>query len=279
MLKTRVITAVLILAAFLPSLFFLPQRYWALLTAVIVGVAAWEWGGLIRLGSAGRMAYGLFTAAVCVLIAVLAPAAIGDGGPGLPAFPGVLAVYGLTVVFWGAVAPLWLRNKWRAARSGFGSLVGLVVIVPAWLALVQLRLLGPAVLLAILAVVWMADIAAYVAGKNFGKHKLAPSISPGKTWEGALGACLGVLLYGVAMRYVFAVDGISLGLWLLGLLLVTVVSVVGDLFESLLKRQAGLKDSSHILPGHGGVLDRIDSLTSTLPTVALLWLIFASPSA
>lgn len=279
MLKTRVITAVLILAAFLPSLFFLPQRYWALLTAAIVGVAAWEWGGLIRLGAAGRMAYGLFTAALCVLIAALAPAAIGDGGPGLPAFPGVLTIYGLTVVFWGTVVPLWLRNKWRAARPGFGSLVGVVVIVPAWLALVQLRLLGPAVLLAILAVVWMADIAAYVAGKNFGKHKLAPSISPGKTWEGAVGACLGVLLYGLAMRYVFAVDGISLGLWLLGLLLVTVVSVVGDLFESLLKRQAGLKDSSHILPGHGGVLDRIDSLTSTLPTVALLWLVFASPSA
>lgn len=279
MLKTRVITAVLILAAFLPSLFYFPQRYWALLAAVIAGIAAWEWGSLIRLGDKGRVGYGVSVAAACVLTALLAPAAIGDGGPASPAPVGVLILYGSAVVFWGGVVPLWLRRKWRIAGAGLGSLVGFLVIVPAWLALVQLRLLGPAVLLAILALVWMADIAAYFAGKNFGKHKLAPSISPGKTWEGALGASIGVLLYGVAMRYAFTFDGVPLGLWILGLLVVTAVSVVGDLFESLLKRQAGLKDSSQILPGHGGVLDRIDSLTSTLPTVALLWLIYVSRTA
>lgn len=279
MLKTRVITAVLILAAFLPSLFLLPQRYWAIVTAVIVGVAAWEWGGLIRIGGKGRLAYGVGVAAACIVVALVAPAAIGDEVQGAPAIPGVLLLYGLAAVFWGAVVPLWLRHKWQSGGPGIGALVGLVVIVPAWLALVQLRLLGPAVLLAILAVVWMADVAAYFAGKNFGRHKLAPSISPGKTWEGALGAGIGVLLYGLWMRHVFAVDGVPLGLWVLVLLVVTAVSVVGDLFESLLKRQAGLKDSSHILPGHGGVLDRIDSLTSTLPIVALMWLIFVSRSA
>lgn len=279
MLKTRVITAVLILAAFLPSLFFFPQRYWALLTALIAGIAAWEWGGLIRIRAKAQAVYGCLVAVLCILVAILAPAAIGDDRSAIPAFFWVLALYGLAVVFWAAVVPWWLRQKWSLADPGVGGLVGLAVIVPAWLALVQLRLLGPAVLLAILAGVWVADIAAYFAGKTFGKHKLAPAISPGKTWEGAIGAGIGVLAYGLTMREVFAIGGISLGLWALGLLVVTAVSVVGDLFESLLKRQAGLKDSSHILPGHGGVLDRIDSLTSTLPTVALLWLIFVSRSA
>ncbi|MGE5493168.1 MAG: phosphatidate cytidylyltransferase [Actinomycetota bacterium] len=279
MLKTRVITAVLILAAFLPSLFYFSQRHWALAVALIAGVAAWEWGGLVRLGAQGRMGYGALVAVMCILAAILAPSAIGDGDLVTPVHSSVLVLYGIAVLFWAAVVPLWLRNKWQLSNGVVGGLVGLLVIVPAWLALVQLRLLGPAGLLSILALVWMADIAAYFAGKNFGRHKLAPSISPGKTWEGALGACIGVLLYGVAMRYVFAFDGVPLALWVVILVAVTAVSVVGDLFESLLKRQVGLKDSSQILPGHGGVLDRIDSLTSTLPTVALLWLIYVSRTA
>lgn len=279
MLKTRVITAVLILAAFLPSLFYLSQRYWALAVAMIAGVAAWEWGGLVRFGARGRVGYGILVAALCVLASVLAPAAIGGGDLVSPAHTGALLTYGVAVIFWAAVVPLWLRNKWQLSHGMLGGAVGLLVILPAWLALVQLRLLGPVGLLAILAVVWMADIAAYFAGKNFGRHKLAPSISPGKTWEGALGACIGVLLYGVAMRHVFGFNGVPLLLWIVVLIVVTAVSVVGDLFESLLKRQVGLKDSSQILPGHGGVLDRIDSLTSTLPAVALLWLIYVSRTA
>jgi len=120
----------------------------------------------------------------------------------------------------------------------------------------------------------MADIAAYFSGKAFGKHKLAPSISPGKTWEGAIGAGVGVVLYGVLVRLLFGLDLMPWVLWVVALLGVTAVSIVGDLYESLLKRKAGIKDSSNILPGHGGVLDRIDSLTSTLPVVALVWLLF-----
>ncbi|MGV0951420.1 MAG: phosphatidate cytidylyltransferase, partial [Azonexus sp.] len=154
-----------------------------------------------------------------------------------------------------------------------GLIVGLVVLFPAWLALVQLRVAGPGVLLAILAIVWMADVAAYFSGKRFGKHKLAPSISPGKTWEGAIGGGIGVVLYGIALRLGFAFEPVGLPLWVFGLLAVTAISIMGDLYESMLKRQAGIKDSSNVLPGHGGVLDRIDSLTSTLPVVALLWLL------
>lgn len=275
MLKTRVVTAVLMLAAFLPSLFLLPQRYWALLSALIAGVAAWEWGALNRLGQRGRILYGALVTALCGGTALVFPAVIGGELPVAPGAKTVLLAYGLTAVFWGVVVPLWLRRKWQLAGSLIGALAGLVVIIPAWLALVQLRIPGPAALLAILGAVWIADIAAYFSGKAFGRHKLAPSISPGKTWEGAVGAGLAVLAYGSAMRQVFGIDGIPLAVWLPGLLVVTAVSVVGDLFESLLKRQAGLKDSSNILPGHGGVLDRIDSLTSTLPAVALLWLLFS----
>ncbi len=168
--------------------------------------------------------------------------------------------------------PFWLSRKW-ALVGPVGLLVGAVVLLPTWLAMVQLRTLGPGVLLGIFAVVWMADIAAYFSGKAFGKNKLAPSISPGKTREGAIGAVVGVVIYGLVVRQIFALDILPLPLWILALIGVTAISIVGDLYESLLKRKAGIKDSSNVLPGHGGVLDRIDSLTSTLPMVALFWLL------
>ena len=124
-----------------------------------------------------------------------------------------------------------------------------------------------------MATVWVADTGAYFFGRTFGSHKLAPSISPGKTWEGAVGGGLTVIVYGfVFSSKLPAVLSDSFVLLLSALILLTVISIMGDLFESLLKRQAGLKDSSNVLPGHGGVLDRIDSLTSTLPLVALVWL-------
>ena len=125
-----------------------------------------------------------------------------------------------------------------------------------------------------MSVVWLADIGAYFAGRSFGKHKLAPAISPGKTWEGAIGGAVAVLAYGLLLSSKLppTLAG-NLPLLLMVLVLLTAISILGDLFESLLKRQAGLKDSSNVLPGHGGVLDRIDSLTSTLPLVALVWLV------
>jgi phosphatidate cytidylyltransferase len=122
-------------------------------------------------------------------------------------------------------------------------------------------------------VVWLADIAAYFFGRTFGKRKLAPSISPGKTWEGAIGGGVAVVVYGFMLAPQLPGKlSANYGLLLLVLIVLVAISIIGDLFESLLKRQAGLKDSSNVLPGHGGVLDRIDSLTSTLPLVALTWL-------
>jgi len=270
MLKTRVITALVLLALLLPSLFFLPQAYWALLVALFIGVAAWEWGGLLGFDQTKRVLTGAAQAMLCAAAVLLDPAAI-DGALS----PWVMVSYGIAALFWCAVIPFWLRAKWKLPHGLPGLLVGLVVLFPTWLALVQLRVIGPGVLLAIMATVWMADIAAYFSGKTFGKHKLAPTISPGKTWEGAIGAGIGVVLYGVALRLGFSFAPVGLPLWVLGLLAVTAISIMGDLYESMLKRQAGIKDSSNVLPGHGGVLDRIDSLTSTLPVVALLWLLVA----
>ncbi|MGA8881282.1 MAG: phosphatidate cytidylyltransferase [Azonexus sp.] len=270
MLKTRVITALVLLVLVLPSLFFLPQAYWALLVALFIGVAAWEWGGLLGFEQNKRLLTGAALATLCAAAILLDPAAIAGA-----LSPWVMVSYGMAALFWCAVIPFWLRAKWKLPHGFPGLLVGLVVLFPTWLALVQLRVAGPGVLLAIMATVWMADIAAYFSGKTFGKHKLAPTISPGKTWEGALGAGVGVVLYGIVLRLAFSFAPVGLPLWVLGLLALTAISIMGDLYESMLKRQAGIKDSSNVLPGHGGVLDRIDSLTSTLPVVALLWLLVA----
>jgi phosphatidate cytidylyltransferase len=275
MLKTRVITALVLMALLLPSLFYSSQAGWALLVAAFIGVAAWEWGALLGWPSTRRIILGVVTALFCALLSVAVPDAIGAVELSAPAQPWVLIAYAVAAAFWCLIMPLWLKNKW--SLGGFsGLLVGAVVLLPTWLAMVQLRMLGAGALLGIFAVVWMADIAAYFSGKAFGKHKLAPTISPGKTWEGAIGAGVGVVIYGLVVRQLFGLEFVSLPLWVAALVGVTAVSIVGDLYESLLKRKAGIKDSSNILPGHGGVLDRIDSLTSTLPVVALVWLLFAA---
>jgi len=278
MLKTRVITALLMMAVLLPSLFWLPQAAWAWLVAAFIGVAGWEWGGLLGWAEARRRMLGLVVTLICVGLASLDPLAIGAGAAFAPGAPWVFALYGLSTAFWCLLMPFWLRHKW-ALTGVSGLLVGGLLLFPTWLAMVQLRAVSPLVLLAVFAIVWMADIAAYFAGRRFGRHKLAPSISPGKTREGAYGALLGVALYGLLLRQTAFPDLLPLPWWLLLLPALTAISIIGDLFESLLKRQAGIKDSSHVLPGHGGVLDRIDSLTSTLPVVAFVWLCFLSVAA
>jgi phosphatidate cytidylyltransferase len=169
---------------------------------------------------------------------------------------------------------LWFRFKWTLSGNDFvGYLLGALVILPTWAAMTALHAVSVWLLLAAMALVWVADIAAYFVGRAFGKHKLAPAISPGKTWEGVAGAVAGVMVYGTIVLNFSPLAGkvpLATPLVVLLLLLLTAVSVMGDLFESLLKRQAGIKDSSNLLPGHGGVLDRIDALTSALPLAALI---------
>jgi len=175
-------------------------------------------------------------------------------------FWGILAA----AIFWLVYAPIWLISRMQIKNLLLLALIGWVLIMPVWFAMIGLRRVDPWLLLVIIVAVWIADSAAYFAGKRFGKHKLAPLISPGKTWEGVLGAWLAVSIYGLVLCLVKGYDyWIIVGLW--G---ITVLSVMGDLVESLVKRHAGVKDSGNLVPGHGGVLDRIDGLTSSLPLAA-----------
>lgn len=273
MLKTRIITAFILLFGLLAAVFMLPAPIWLAFCALVCGGAAWEWGGLARFATPGRTIFAVLTGVLCGVLGALS----GLGGASAPVIGLLAPIYLASALFWLLAIPFWLRLKWRLSSAGMAIAVGLVVMVPPALALAHLRQLGPWLLLAIMAMVWVADIAAYFSGRAFGRRKLAPGISPGKTWEGAFGAAAGVSVFGYVLLFLFgALDTPG---WLYTaafplLLAFTAVSIIGDLFESLLKRQAGIKDSGAILPGHGGILDRIDSLTSTLPMAGLLalWL-------
>lgn len=266
MLKARVITAIVLLVGLLAAVFLLPAAGWLVVCALVCGAAAWEWGALARFEPALRMSTAISFGGACLLLGYVTGFTVPTAAGGALLMP----LYAVSAIFWLFVAPVWLVHKWSLSHPMLASLVGFVVLVPTSLALVHLRAISPWLMLGVMAVVWIADIAAYFSGRAFGRHKLAPSISPGKTWEGAVGGGLAVLLFGFG---VLAWQGASQpgGALAIAAVLViwTAVSIVGDLYESLLKRQAGLKDSGNILPGHGGILDRIDSLTSTLPMVAL----------
>lgn len=261
MLKTRVITALLLVAALALILFVLPHIAAVVTFAVIAGLAAWEWAGLMKQDMPTRYVYALAILLFCWQLS-------GSAQPLIP------ILLGLSAAFWLLVVPFWFRYKWSLGGNDmYGYLLGALVILPTWAAMVALHSVDTWLMLAAMGLVWVADISAYFAGRAFGRHKLAPTISPGKTWEGVAGAVVGVLVYGgIVLSFTPLAGKLSLSWPALGglLVLLTAVSVMGDLFESLLKRQAGIKDSSQLLPGHGGVLDRIDALTSTLPLAALI---------
>jgi phosphatidate cytidylyltransferase len=187
-----------------------------------------------------------------------------------------LAVYFVSAVLWLLVVPTWLMVGWKVSNTWVMGFVGWAVLIPTGLAMIDLREFVPSpwVLLMVMGLVWIADTGAYFAGRRFGKNKLAPSISPGKTWEGVIGALLCVSIY-IVLVWSFSPNFVYKEI-LPGLLLASWwwvgLAVIGDLFESAIKRQAGVKDSGALLPGHGGLLDRIDALTSTLPLAAMAML-------
>jgi phosphatidate cytidylyltransferase len=259
-LKLRLITAAGLVAAFLAALFLAPSLAWILFILAFMAGAAWEWGGLLGYGAGVRAVYVLATA----LAALLA---------GLEGLQGNLVIYLVALVFWVTVVPLWLGRAWRLPPRIVGALVGWLLLLPTFLALLYLRADAPALVLVAVGVAVVADSAAYFSGRAFGRRKLAPSISPGKTWEGALGAAAAIVIYALVMALATqdGCDPSCLLLIVAAFLLLFVLSVMGDLFESWIKRQAGVKDSGHLLPGHGGVLDRIDSLTATLPAATLFY--------
>lgn len=262
MFITRVITAAILLTLFVGGIFCLSASWWMLVLAPLVFAGAWEWATLSGFGRPGRWIYCMF-----IIATGLAVIAATHHWPMPAAEQSVLWV---SALFWTVCVPLWLRLGWRPRHPLPLLVAGWILLVPTWVALVRLQQ-APWVLLAVLGVVWIADSAAYFAGRTWGRRKLAPSISPGKTWEGVAGAGFAVAVYhALVWNYGFgdlAPHGGFAAAALVAMLFP--LSILGDLFESWIKRQAGVKDSGRLLPGHGGVLDRIDALTSTLPLAAL----------
>jgi phosphatidate cytidylyltransferase len=273
MLKTRVITALVAVAVLLAALFYFPKWAWGGLTMLVVLAGCWEWSRLSGFALRGGLAF----LSASVLLAALIFAVHLDVLRVSWLQRAYQAVFVTATLFWVVAAPLWLRFAWHPRRALVSGLAGWLVLFPAWIALLLLRDMSPMLLLSVMVIVWIADIAAYFAGRRFGKTRLAQSISPGKTWEGVVGGLIGVMIYFLlwftALRYFGATWAywlILYGSWLpFVFLLLGAVSVVGDLFESWMKRCAGVKDSSNLLPGHGGILDRIDALTSALPLAGL----------
>lgn len=261
-LLSRIGTAALLLAVFVPAALWAPAWLWGILMAGVVGMAAHEWARLSHFHASSAKGY----AALLTVCTLALPYGLAADWPVFQA-----ALIALAIVFWLLVVPLWLLGRWQAPRALVRAVTGGLVLLPTWAALLYLHARGPAVLLGVIAVVWIADTAAYFSGRLFGRHKLAPVISPGKTWEGVAGAFVAVALYAVALSRWGDMPLRPLLFMVFGLLY---LSVLGDLFESWIKRVSGMKDSGGSLPGHGGVLDRIDALTSALPiaTGMLLWL-------
>jgi phosphatidate cytidylyltransferase len=271
MLKTRALTAVVLLAGFGAALFLLPRGGWVGFCAVLLGGAAWEWGALAALERRGRILY--LIALLLLFLSPLLSAGLRAGESYAPAW-----VYWAAGSFWVVVAPLLF---WRSERLGGRAALlafGILTLVPACAALVDLREGHPALLLAVLATAWISDSAAYFVGRKFGRHKLALSISPGKTWEGVAGALIAVGFYALAWLALGAPvnpwlgSALAIPAFVAVLLGLAVVGIIGDLFESLIKRQAGVKDSGTILPGHGGILDRIDAPVAMLPLAVLAFM-------
>jgi phosphatidate cytidylyltransferase len=243
-------TAAVLLAALVAALFLLPRTGIVALMALIVAAAALEWA---RLCAVNVPLY-----AGGAVVAFLLAYGLDLSRP----------VFFLATAFWLLAAPAWLWQRVRPEQRAALAAAGFVVLVPAALAMVVLE---PGEALLVLAVAWIADTAAYFAGTRWGRRKLAPAISPGKTWEGAAGGLIGGAAYAMILSLILAgAQATRMAAFVGAAALLVTVSIVGDLFESAAKRQAGVKDSGALLPGHGGVLDRIDSASAILPVAALV---------
>jgi len=251
MLKTRILTALVVASLVLCALFLLPPRGFGVAMLAITVLAAREWSRLAQFPAPNAWAFTGFILLAGIALLFFPAWGFGRGWPeGI-----VLAVCGTSALFWLFVAPFWVVLRWPTSRAWVMVACGWIVLGGTWMALVELQARSPWLVLAAMATVWIADTAAYFSGRAFGRRKLAPQISPGKTWEGVYGALVAVAP--------------AIAAWVGFALLLAGLSVFGDLFESLLKRHAGVKDSGNLLPGHGGVLDRVDALMAAMPLAAL----------
>ena len=275
MLRQRVFTALTLILIAVGAVIWSSTAF-ALVATAVLGFALAEW---LQLTGATRTASVIVALSVAVILIVMLVAARDVIALA------VLPLAALASAIWLIIVVLVMQPGAMSFRlpPPAGMTLAVVLVLAAWLALMQLLLQGAATLLSVLLIVWIADTAAYFAGRAFGRRKLAPHISPGKTWAGVAGAILAVLLAALIVRqffpvaplysnHLFATIGVLATLLILTLLVA--LSVIGDLFESLLKRQAGVKDSSQLLPGHGGVLDRVDAMVPLLPAAVLIqWLV------
>ncbi|HEX6720430.1 MAG TPA: phosphatidate cytidylyltransferase [Burkholderiaceae bacterium] len=275
MLAQRIATALVLVTLLLLTLWASSPWPFVVLTLLLISAAAWEWARLNGLPSPFALGCGLVLAAAGLFLTWSAGTARESHA--------VWLVAALAWVIGGAFVLRAGPQRWARWPQGARVVIGAMLLVVAWWALAQARFAGVNYLLSVLCIVWAADIAAYFGGRAFGRHKLAPSISPGKSWEGVVSGMLGVLALAAFWLWLdtrIAADSASvftllrqrfgLVVMVLAVLALTAASVVGDLFESLIKRAVGAKDSSALLPGHGGVLDRVDALLPVLPCAMAL---------
>lgn len=270
MLKQRLLTAAILVPLVIWGILRLPTEYLALVLALFIVQGAWEWTGLMRMTS--TMKRGLYVLVVAAGLAGSWFMLRGDASnwmavPVLSLFWWLLAI-ALVVQFPNATA------RWSSSSAHF--LIGLIVLIPTWLAVVALHESseqGPLLVMYLLSLIWVADSGAYFSGRAWGKRKLAPAVSPGKSWEGVVGGAVLSLAYAVGAAQVLELPGNQWPLFVVLSLVTVLFSVLGDLTESMFKRHAGIKDSGTLLPGHGGVLDRIDSVTAAAPVFVVgYWL-------
>ncbi len=265
MLKQRLLTAAILIPLVIFGIFYLPTFYLSIVFLLVVAIGAWEWAALINLKkTAQRAAY------VGVVMVFLAAAAC------IAQYPAGLKLILWLALFWWLAALVWVfrfrENEQHNPTLWVNGLVGILVLVPCWVALTMIHKSeqGAEYLLFVMSLIWIADSGAYFAGRRWGKNKLAPHVSPGKSWEGVMGGLAFVAVAAVISgSLLFEYESIQLLLFVLLCIIVVLFSVEGDLLESLFKRRASVKDSGAILPGHGGVLDRIDSLTAAAPLFLL----------
>lgn len=289
MLKQRIMTALVLAPITIACVFLLKAEYFALFCSAVILIGAWEWGPLMGLTKQPHRA--MFVVDIAAIMAALAYFVPINTmwqiqGELNPIYSGIMAVGALwwvvsllLIVSYPGSSKIWEKNQLLKAA------MGILTLIPAWVAFIAIRTLnidvpgqfyfGANLLMASLMIVWAADIGAYFCGKKFGKNKLMPLVSPNKTIEGFVGGLIWVAILTLILNYAFGIDPAGYPIYILIAIVTAIVSAVGDLSESMLKRTAGIKDSGTILPGHGGLLDRIDSLVAATPVFILLYAMLA----
>ena len=292
MLKQRIVTALILAPAVIAAIFYLPLNYFSGFLLAVMAIGAWEWGPLMGFASKGRRL--VFVATTVLLISLLWYLIPLNSlwtfnvdiieGRLYSLQSSVVYLLWLAVAWWVLSAILTLLypkfSKFWSSHRSIRGVFGWLTLVPTWMAFMVLRSSeystdpyhGAQLVMFLFLMVWSADVGAYFVGKSLGKHKLLPNVSPGKTIEGVVGGVITACIFIGVAGYVIGWNSQQFTTVLLVTALITTVSVLGDLNESMFKRQAGIKDSGSILPGHGGILDRIDSLTATAPIYALCYI-------